>query len=109
MTGKHKAMAVAVLALTVTAAFAGSARAAGDEAIVIGQWRTETTKSLVCGGEELNTIVAIAKRANAFYSSGAKQGSPEYEAYWSYLEKARGADADNAEKALPWEACGRFA
>lgn len=75
------------LALIVLAA-AGSARAAGDGAIVIGQWRTETSQSLVCGGEEYNTILAIAKRANAFYLNGATPGSPEYEAYWSYLEKS---------------------
>jgi len=31
--------------------------------------------------------VTIAKNANAFYLSGAKKGSPEFEAYWSFLEK----------------------
>ena len=66
---------------------AGAAQAAEADEIVLGQWRTETTKSLVCGGEEFVAIITIAKRANAFYLSGAKQGGPEYEAYWSYLEK----------------------
>ena len=42
----------------------------------------------MCGGEEGGTIVDIATRANDFYKSGAKQGSPEYEAYWSRVEKA---------------------
>jgi hypothetical protein len=66
---------------------AGAAWSAGDQ-IVIGEWRTEAKKSLVCGGEEGNTLVDIAKRANAFYLSGGQKGSPEYEAYWSFLEKA---------------------
>jgi hypothetical protein len=61
---------------------------AGDDQIVIGQWRTEPKKSLVCGGEEGGTLVEIAKRANAFYLGGAKKGSPEYEKYWAALEKA---------------------
>ena len=81
MIGKIARLALCALVV------AGAARAAGDNDIVIGQWRTEVTKSLVCGGAELKTIVAIAKRANAFYSSGAKQGGPEFEAYWSFLEK----------------------
>ncbi len=76
---------LALCALIVTAA--GSALAAEDDEIVLGQWRNETTKSLVCGGEEFDAIITIAKRANAFYLSGANQGGPEYEAYWSYLEK----------------------
>lgn len=61
---------------------------ATDMAISIGEWRTEPGKSLVCGGQEGNTIVKIATNANAFYASGAKSGSPEYDAYWSGLEKA---------------------
>ncbi|NKB57672.1 MAG: hypothetical protein GKS00_15200 [Alphaproteobacteria bacterium] len=62
--------------------------AASENQIALGEWRTESGKSLVCGGEEGETIVTIAKRANTFYVSGAKQGSAEYEAYWSSLEKA---------------------
>ncbi len=65
-----------------------AAAAADDHAIAIGKWRTEPGKSLVCGGEEGDTIIKIATRANAFYASGAKSGSPEYDAYWSGLEKA---------------------
>ena len=59
-----------------------------DDLIVIGEWRTESGKSLVCGGEEGHTLVTIATRANDFYEHGAKKDSPEYEAYWSALEKA---------------------
>jgi hypothetical protein len=66
-----------------------SAAMAGEDAIAIGQWRTELGKALVCGGEEADTIIDIATNANAFYSSGANSGSPEYEAYFSLLEKAR--------------------
>ena len=66
-----------------------SAAMAGEDAIAIGQWRTELGKALVCGGEEADTIIDIATSANAFYSSGANSGSPEYEAYFSLLEKAR--------------------
>lgn len=74
---------------TVAAIFSGiSIASAGDEAVAIGEWRTEAGKSLVCGGEEGDTIVAIATRANAFYKSGAQKGSAEYDAYWSHLEKA---------------------
>lgn len=65
-----------------------SMASAQDQMIAIGEWRTEAGKSLVCGGEEGETIVAIATRANTFYKSGAQQGSAEYDAYWSYLEKA---------------------
>ena len=61
---------------------------AGEALIALGEWRTEPGKSLVCGGKEGDTIITIAKRANTFYVSGAKQGSAEYEAYWSFLEKA---------------------
>ena len=61
---------------------------AGDDVIAIGQWRTEAGKALVCGGEEADTIIDIATRANTFYASGAKSGSAEHNAYWSLLEKA---------------------
>jgi hypothetical protein len=61
---------------------------AGEDIVTIGEWRTESAKSLVCGGEEGKTIKTIATRANTFYLSGGKSGSAEYDAYWSYLEKA---------------------
>lgn len=61
---------------------------AESDTMIIGEWRTENGKSLVCGGEEGNTIVAIATSANSFYLSGGKNGSPEYDAYWSKLEAA---------------------
>jgi len=66
-----------------------TAAVAGEDVIEIGQWRTEAGKALVCGGEEADTIIDIATRANTFYASGAKSGSSEYDAYWSLLEKAR--------------------
>jgi hypothetical protein len=89
MAEKHNmTRIIARLALyALIATGAGAAQATEDGAIVLGKWRTETTKSLVCGGEEFDTIVTIAKRANAFYLSGAKPDSPEYDSYWSYLEK----------------------
>ena len=63
--------------------------ALGEEDIVaIGQWRTEPGKALVCGGTEGGALVDIAKHANAFYESGAKKGSAEYDAYWTRLERA---------------------
>jgi len=70
----------------IWATLSGAAR--GADLIVIGEWRTEAKKSLVCGGEEGATLVDIAQRANAFYQSGGRSGSPEYDAYWSVLEKA---------------------
>lgn len=78
------------IALATIAAVFGCVTAAwaGDEAIAIGEWRTEAGKSLVCGGSEGSTIVTIATRANNFYKSGGQQGSAEYDAYWSYLETA---------------------
>ncbi len=77
---------IALTTLVVIAA-TGAARAA-DDIIQIGEWRTEPKKSLVCGGEEGQTLVDIATRANDFYKSGGHKDSPEYEAYWSLLEKA---------------------
>lgn len=62
--------------------------ARADDLIVIGEWRTEGGKSIVCGGEEGHTLVRIATRANDFYAHGAQKDSPEYEAYWAALEKA---------------------
>ncbi len=76
----------AAFALGLALCLTPVAAAVADE-IGIGQWRTEPGKSLVCGGEEGHTIVTIAKRANAFYLSGAKKSGPEFEAYWSFLEK----------------------
>ncbi len=76
-----------VLCAFIGFAATGAVRAAED-GIVIGEWRTEAAKSLVCGGEAGNIIVDIATRANAFYLSGGEKGSPEYDAYWSALEKA---------------------
>jgi hypothetical protein len=79
---------IAGLALfSLIVAGTGAAHPIDDDAVILGKWRTETTKSLVCGGEEFDAIIAIAKRANAFYLSGAKPDSPEYDSYWSYLEK----------------------
>lgn len=75
------------LSILFGVAATGAAHAQDDE-IVIGEWRTEANKSLVCGGEEGNTLIGIAKRANTFYLSGGQSGSPEYEDYWSFLEKA---------------------
>ena len=60
----------------------------GEDAITIGQWRTEPGKSLVCGGTEGKTIIDIATRANAFYASGSPTSSAEYNDYWSHLERA---------------------
>lgn len=70
-----------LLAWTVTAL-------AADDVVAIGQWRTEAGKSLVCGGTEGEALIDIATHANAFYESGAKPGSAEYDAYWSRLERA---------------------
>ncbi|MEX2615563.1 MAG: hypothetical protein WD767_05665 [Alphaproteobacteria bacterium] len=67
---------------------ATSAALAAEETITIGEWRTEPAKSLVCSGEAGNIIVDIATRANTFYLSGGQKGSPEYDAYWTALEKA---------------------
>ena len=67
---------------------AAGATVAAEDSIVIGEWRTEPAKSLVCSGESGDIIVDIATRANTFYLSGGQKGSPEYEAYWSALEKA---------------------
>ena len=65
-----------------------AASLADNDAITIGEWRTEAGKALVCGGTEGDAIVDIATHANAFYESGAKSNSAEYEAYWSRLERA---------------------
>ena len=82
-------MNLRLTAMSALALLAGvTVASAGDDRIAIGEWRTEPGKSLVCGGQEGDTIVDIATRANAFYSSGASSGSPEYEAYWSRLERA---------------------
>ncbi len=76
-------------AVIIVTLFGWTATAAASEDIVaIGEWRTESGKSLVCGGEEGETIKTIATRANKFYLSGGKSGNAEHEAYWSYLEKA---------------------
>lgn len=79
--------ATTIAAMALFLALAGTA-SAGDATITIGEWRTEGGKSLVCGGEEGHTLVNIATRANEFYAGGAQRGSPEYETYWSTLEKA---------------------
>lgn len=77
----------AVLGAFIGLAATGAALAAED-AIMIGEWRTEPAKSLVCGGEAGEILVNIATRANTFYLSGGQKGSPEYDAYWAALEKA---------------------
>jgi hypothetical protein len=78
-----------IVLATVAAMFSCvSIALAEDQTIAIGEWRTEAGKSLVCGGEEADTIITIATRANTFYKSGGQQGSAEYDAYWSHLEKA---------------------
>ncbi len=75
--------------LVVISLLAWAPPASADaDTVVIGEWRTEPGKSLVCGGEEGKTIIDIATSANTFYLSGGKKGSPEYEVYWSHLEKA---------------------
>lgn len=77
-----------VLAAVASVFSCFSIASAEDQTITIGEWRTEAGKSLVCGGEEGDTIITIATHANSFYKSGGQQGSAEYDAYWSHLEKA---------------------
>jgi len=73
----------------VLAGLFGVATAAGQEdAVVIGEWRTEMGKALVCGGIAGDLAIEIARSANAFYLAGGKPDSAEYAAYWSLLEKA---------------------
>lgn len=73
---------------TFIAQMATGAALAAEDKITIGEWRTEPAKSLVCNGEAGEIIVDIATRANAFYLSGGRTGSPGYDAYHSALEKA---------------------
>lgn len=60
--------------------------AAGDAAITLGAWRTESGKSLVCGDAQESLIIKIAQNANNYYAKGAKADGPEYDAYWTTLQ-----------------------
>jgi hypothetical protein len=66
-----------------------SCEAVADSApIILGKWRTEPGKSLVCGNSHEVLIVKIARGANDFYIKGAKANSSEYDAYWTTLQDA---------------------
>lgn len=69
-------------------AFISCEAVADSTPIILGKWRTEPGKSLVCGNSHEVLIVNIAQGANDFYVKGAKANSLEYEAYWSTLQHA---------------------
>jgi hypothetical protein len=66
----------------------GSGASSADSLIILGEWRTEPGKSLVCGDAQEKLIAKIASSANKFYANGAKSDGPEYEVYWSTLQSA---------------------
>jgi hypothetical protein len=68
--------------------FIGEEVVAGSPPIILGEWRTEPGKSLVCGNSHEALIVKIARSANDFYVKGAKPKSPEYDVYWTTLQDA---------------------